>query len=64
MRQEGLNPLVLACDPDKPLPKKFVVVSLEDELNAYTDGPPLQDDPRFSKFFKVGGAVLAGWLLP
>ncbi len=53
MRQEGLNPQILSCDPEKPLPKLFVVVSLEDILNAYTEGPPLKEDPRFEKYFKV-----------
>jgi hypothetical protein len=50
---EGLNPLVLECDPEKPLPKKFVVKDVQDEMEAYTDGPVLTEHPVFGKYFKV-----------
>ncbi len=61
MVQEGLNPLVLYCDPEKPLPKKFVVVPVGEE---FTDGPPLKNDPVYGKYFKVGrvaAGVVQGW---
>ena len=52
---EGLDPLVLECDPDKPLPKKFV--PKEDEMERYTDGPALKDHETYGKFFKVPTAL-------
>jgi hypothetical protein len=51
METDGANPLVLECDPEKPLPKKFVPQG--DPLEAYVDGPALRDDHRFARFFKV-----------
>jgi Subunit CCDC53 of WASH complex len=45
MVSEGLNPAVLDCDPNGPLPGKF---------SEFTDGPPLEEDPVYSKYFKVG----------
>jgi hypothetical protein len=44
MVSEGLNPAVLDCDPNGPLPNKF---------SEFTDGPPLEEDPVYSKYFKV-----------
>jgi hypothetical protein len=51
MQSEGVIPDVLDCDPSKPLPKRFLPP--EDEMEQYTDGPPLKEDPRFAKFFQV-----------
>jgi hypothetical protein len=51
MQSEGVNPDVLDCDPTKPLPKRFLPP--EDEMELYTDGPPLKEDPRFMKYFQV-----------
>ena len=53
MIAEGLNPLVLECDPDKPLPKKYVVKDVVDEMEAYTDGPKLGEHEVYAKYFKV-----------
>jgi hypothetical protein len=57
MRVEGLDPAVLGCDPTKPLPKKFA--PKENEGDRYTTGPPLKEDPRFSKYFTVCRSVIA-----
>jgi hypothetical protein len=54
MLQEGLYPAVLDCDPDKPLLKKHMKKTLAEELEAFTDGPPLNEDPVYGRFFKVG----------
>ena len=40
MRLEGADPKVLDLDPSKPMPADFF-------------GPPLKDDPKFGKYFKM-----------
>lgn len=44
MVADGLDPAILDCDPDQPMPAKF---------SEYTDGPPLEEDEKYSKYFKV-----------
>ncbi len=44
MVKEGVDPAVLDCDPNRPLPEAF---------SPYTSGPPLKEDPVYEKFFKV-----------
>jgi hypothetical protein len=44
MVKEGVDPAVLDCDPNLPLPDAF---------SPYTNGPPLKQDPVYEKFFKV-----------
>ncbi|KAJ8598313.1 hypothetical protein CTAYLR_007538 [Chrysophaeum taylorii] len=47
MHAEGVDPKILDYDPNKPLPGEESDSSDEDE------GPPLKDDPRFKKYFKM-----------
>ena len=44
MVADGLDPAILECDPDQPMPAKF---------SEFTDGPPLGEDEKYSKYFKV-----------
>ena len=46
MIRDNVDPRVIDCDPDKPLP---------DELSPFTKGPPLRLDPVYGKYFKVSG---------
>ncbi len=55
MQQDGVNPDVLDCDASKPLPKKYV--SVEDQLEAYIDGPPVKEEPLYQKYFQVNNEV-------
>ncbi len=51
MMAEGLDPLVLECDPEKPLPKRLA--PKVDEMEVHIEGPPLSDHPEYGKYFKV-----------
>ena len=42
MKAEGVDPAILDMDPNKPMPKK-----------SKKGGPPLKEDPRFKKYFKM-----------
>ena len=45
MQRDGLEPTIIDLDPDKS-----VASQLKKEED---DGPPLKDDPKYQKYFKV-----------
>ena len=45
MQRDGLDPTIMDLDPDKS-----VASQLKKEED---DGPPLKDDPKYQKYFKV-----------
>lgn len=44
MTKDGKDPTIMTLDPDK---------SLSSQLKGQDTGPPLKDDPDYSKYFKV-----------
>ena len=44
MVRDGLDPAVLDMDPEK---------SLKGQTESEDTGPPLKDDPKYSKYFKM-----------
>ena len=48
MTKDGKDPTIMTLDPDK---------SLSSQLKGKDTGPPLKDDPDYSKYFKVSVGV-------
>lgn len=44
MQRDGLDPNIMDLDPEK---------SLSSQLRSDDDGPPLKEDPKYSKYFKM-----------
>ena len=55
MVRDGLDPAVLDMDPEKSL--KSQTEPAEEDT-----GPPLKDDPKYSKYFKMLKMVSSCWL--
>ena len=45
MQRDGLDPTIMDLDPDKSLASQL--------KKEEDDGPPLKDDPKYQKYFKV-----------
>ena len=50
MVRDGKDPLIADLDPTKPLATQRKDEHAESEND---DGPPLKDDPEYSKYFKM-----------
>jgi hypothetical protein len=48
LQKEGKDPDIVDMDPEKSYASQIKAGGVEKK-----DGPPLQDDPEFSKYFKV-----------
>ena len=44
MQRDGLDPSIMDLDPTK---------SVASQMKKEDDGPPLKDDPKYSKYFKM-----------
>jgi hypothetical protein len=44
MQRDGLDPTIMDLDPDK---------SVTSQLKKDDSGPPLKEDPKYQKYFKV-----------
>jgi hypothetical protein len=53
LQKEGKDPSIIDMDPEKSYASQVEDGGVEKDV-----GPPLKDDPEFSKFFKVSGIRL------
>ena len=53
LQKEGKDPNIIDMDPEKSYASQVKDGGVEKD-----GGPPLKDDPEFSKFFKVSGMRL------
>ncbi len=53
LQKEGKDPNIIDMDPEKSYASQVKDGGVEKDA-----GPPLKDDPEFSKFFKVSGMRL------
>lgn len=44
MERDGLDPTIMDLDPNK---------SVASQMKKEDDGPPLKDDPKYAKYFKM-----------
>ena len=51
MQRDGLDPSIMDLDPTK---------SVASQMKKEDDGPPLKDDPKYSKYFKMLKMVSCG----
>jgi len=53
LQKEGKDPEIVDMDPDKSYTSQ-----VKGEAHDVNEGPPLKDDPTYTKFFKVRFPVL------
>lgn len=51
MQRDGLDPEIMDLDPNK---------SVASQMKNADDGPPLKEDPKYTKYFKMLKMVSAG----
>ena len=50
MQRDGENPSIMDMDPEKSVASQLQEEEDEDILD---DGPPLKEDPKYTKYFKM-----------
>ena len=48
VQRDGLDPSIMELDPEKS-----VASQLKKDEKEEDDGPPLKDDPKYQKYFKM-----------
>ena len=56
MQRDELDPSIMDLDPTKS-----VASQMKKEEKQVDDGPPLKDDPKYSKYFKMLKMVSCRW---
>jgi hypothetical protein len=54
MQRDGLDPTIMDLDPDK---------SVTSQLKKDDSGPPLKEDPKYQKYFKVMHLMICSFII-
>lgn len=55
LQRDGLDASVMDLDPEKSIASQ----QKQEEEELVDKGPPLKDDPKYQKYFKVSDAMLS-----
>ena len=50
MQRDGENPSIMDMDPEKSVASQL---EEEEDEDIVDDGPPLKEDPKYTKYFKM-----------